>query len=151
METYGGVEVYLHAFLNSALHGGKWQASRSSHSTLGERSPATHCIEVLWAPEPVWTRWWREKFSAPGGDRTPVAQPTAYVPGSVIMTLTNRVRGAIIAPRINLNGYDSRWRPTPILCVDTAPHLFLYLIRTFITWRPTYYVTNTTQIKTDLF
>jgi hypothetical protein len=27
--------------------------------------------EAGWAPEPVWTRWWREKFSAPAGTRTP--------------------------------------------------------------------------------
>jgi hypothetical protein len=24
-----------------------------------------------WAPEPFWTRWWREKFPAPAGTRTP--------------------------------------------------------------------------------
>jgi hypothetical protein len=24
-----------------------------------------------WAPEPVWTRWWREKFRASAGTRTP--------------------------------------------------------------------------------
>jgi hypothetical protein len=23
------------------------------------------------APEPVWTRWWKEKFPAPAGTRTP--------------------------------------------------------------------------------
>jgi len=27
--------------------------------------------EARWAPEPVWTRWWREKFPAPGGTRPP--------------------------------------------------------------------------------
>jgi hypothetical protein len=27
--------------------------------------------EAGWAPEPVWTRWWREKFPAPAGSRTP--------------------------------------------------------------------------------
>jgi hypothetical protein len=26
--------------------------------------------EAGWAPEPVWTRWWREKFPAPAGTRT---------------------------------------------------------------------------------
>jgi hypothetical protein len=30
-----------------------------------------------WAPEPVWTLWWREKFPAPGGTRTPIIQPVA--------------------------------------------------------------------------
>jgi hypothetical protein len=28
-----------------------------------------------WAPEPVWTRWWREKFSAPSGLEPPTIQP----------------------------------------------------------------------------
>jgi hypothetical protein len=27
-------------------------------------------LEAGWAPEPFWTRWWREKFSAPAGNRT---------------------------------------------------------------------------------
>jgi hypothetical protein len=27
--------------------------------------------EAGWAPEPVWTRWWREKFPAPDRTRTP--------------------------------------------------------------------------------
>jgi hypothetical protein len=27
--------------------------------------------EAGWIPEPVWTRWWREKFPAPAGTRTP--------------------------------------------------------------------------------
>jgi hypothetical protein len=26
--------------------------------------------EAGWAPEPFWTRWWREKFPAPAGNRT---------------------------------------------------------------------------------
>jgi len=31
--------------------------------------------EAMWVPEPGWTRWWREKFPAPAGKRTP-AHPT---------------------------------------------------------------------------
>jgi hypothetical protein len=34
-----------------------------------------------WAPEPVWTRWWREKFPAPVGTRTldhPAPSPALY-------------------------------------------------------------------------
>jgi hypothetical protein len=37
----------------------------------------TNGQEVEWAPEPVWTRWWREKFPAPAGARTPIIQPVA--------------------------------------------------------------------------
>jgi hypothetical protein len=31
--------------------------------------------EAGWAPEPVWTQRLEEKFFAPAGDRTPIAQP----------------------------------------------------------------------------
>jgi hypothetical protein len=46
MKTYWGVEVYLHAFLNSALDGGEWSASRPGRFTLRERAPGTHWIGV---------------------------------------------------------------------------------------------------------
>jgi hypothetical protein len=32
-KTYGGVNVYAHAFLTSVLDGGEWSASLSSHFT----------------------------------------------------------------------------------------------------------------------
>jgi hypothetical protein len=31
MKTYGGVDVYIHVFLTSALVGGEWSASRPGH------------------------------------------------------------------------------------------------------------------------
>jgi len=40
----GGVKVQLHAFLNSALDGGEWSASRPGHFTPKERVPVTHFI-----------------------------------------------------------------------------------------------------------
>jgi hypothetical protein len=41
-EMYWGVEVYLHAFLPSALDGGQWSASRPGLFIPGVRAPATH-------------------------------------------------------------------------------------------------------------
>jgi hypothetical protein len=50
MKAYGGVDVYVHVFLISAVVGGELSASRPGRFTLG-----THLIEVGWTPEPVWT------------------------------------------------------------------------------------------------
>jgi hypothetical protein len=44
IRTYGGVEVWLHTFLTSALDGGEWSASRPSCCTPRERAPGIHCV-----------------------------------------------------------------------------------------------------------
>jgi hypothetical protein len=44
MKVYGGVDVYIHIFLTSALGGGEWSASRTGHFTPGERAPYTHWV-----------------------------------------------------------------------------------------------------------
>jgi hypothetical protein len=44
MKAYGGMDVYIHIFLTSALVGGEWSASRSRHFTPGERAPGTYWI-----------------------------------------------------------------------------------------------------------
>jgi hypothetical protein len=44
MKAYGGVDVYIHIFLTSALVGGDWSASRPGRFTSGERGPGTHWI-----------------------------------------------------------------------------------------------------------
>jgi hypothetical protein len=41
MKVYGGVDVYIHVFLTSALVGGKWSASLSCRFILGERTPGS--------------------------------------------------------------------------------------------------------------
>jgi hypothetical protein len=44
MKMYGGVDVYIHIFLTSALVGGEWSASRLGHFTPRERALRTHWI-----------------------------------------------------------------------------------------------------------
>jgi hypothetical protein len=44
MKAYGGVDVYIHILLTSALDGGEWSVSRSGRFTPGEKAPATHWI-----------------------------------------------------------------------------------------------------------
>jgi hypothetical protein len=44
MKAYGGVDVYNHILLTSALAGGEWWASRTCRFTPGERAPGIHWI-----------------------------------------------------------------------------------------------------------
>jgi hypothetical protein len=44
MKTYGGVYVYIHVFLTSAIVRGEWSASLSGRFTSEERASGTHWI-----------------------------------------------------------------------------------------------------------
>jgi hypothetical protein len=74
MKAYGGVDVQIHILLTSALVGGEWSASRPCRFTPGERTPATHCIEAKWTPEPVWTTW-RKFLALPRLELRPLGRP----------------------------------------------------------------------------
>jgi hypothetical protein len=39
MKAYGGVDIYIHIFLISALDGDEWSTSRPGRFTPGERAP----------------------------------------------------------------------------------------------------------------
>jgi hypothetical protein len=45
MKAYGGVDVYIHTSLTSALVGGEWSASRFGRFTPGKRAHGNHWIE----------------------------------------------------------------------------------------------------------
>jgi hypothetical protein len=42
MKAYGGVDIYIHAFLTSEIFGGEWSASRLDRFTHRERAPGTY-------------------------------------------------------------------------------------------------------------
>jgi hypothetical protein len=50
MKAYGGVNVYIHLFLISALARGEWSASRPGRFIPEERAPCTHWIGGLVDP-----------------------------------------------------------------------------------------------------
>jgi hypothetical protein len=81
MKTYGGMEVYLHTFVISALDGGVGGQLRAPVAlSPGKKPPITIKQEAEWAPAPVWTRWRRENgnlFPSAAGNRTQVVQPIA--------------------------------------------------------------------------
>jgi hypothetical protein len=63
MKTYGGLKVYLHSFITSALGGGL------ATLLLGEDPPILTRQEAGWAPDTVWTWRQREKYPFPASAR----------------------------------------------------------------------------------
>jgi hypothetical protein len=71
IKAYWRVEIWLHMFLNSVLHGDEWSTSRTGRFTFRERAPGTR-----------WTRGYvdskaKKKISATDGNRTSFVQPVA--------------------------------------------------------------------------
>jgi hypothetical protein len=46
MKTHKGLEVRLHTFLNSELHGGEWSASHSGRSTSGKEPSGSEWMGI---------------------------------------------------------------------------------------------------------
>jgi hypothetical protein len=78
----GEMDVQLRTFLSSALdeHGGEWSGSCPGRFTPGKEPPVPVGKEARWAPEPVWTWWWREKFLSTAENR--ILGPRSYSPQS---------------------------------------------------------------------
>jgi hypothetical protein len=73
--AWGERRYSSYSFMNSALDGGEWSASRPGRSLPPGKGPPLPIVkEAGWAPEPVWTQRLEEKSSAPAGDRTPIAR-----------------------------------------------------------------------------
>jgi hypothetical protein len=70
MKMYGGVDVYIHIFLTSALAGGEWSASRPESFTPG-KEPLVPLDRRLGEPQTRSGRFGEEKILDP---RTPNPQ-----------------------------------------------------------------------------
>jgi hypothetical protein len=79
MKTYGGVDVWIHVFLTSALDGGERSSSHPGHITPGERATGTHWIEGWVGPRAGLNDVERRKIlPLPGLELRPAAvQPVA--------------------------------------------------------------------------
>jgi hypothetical protein len=76
MKAYGGVDVYVHIFLTSALFGGEWSASRLCRFTPGERAPGTHWIGGWVNPRAGLDNVVKRKFLIlPGLELRPLGRP----------------------------------------------------------------------------
>jgi hypothetical protein len=76
MNAYGGVDVEIHIFLNTALVGGEWSASRPGSFKPGECAPGTHWIGGLVDPRAGLENV--KKILDPTGTRTQT--PRSYSP-----------------------------------------------------------------------
>jgi hypothetical protein len=71
MKEYGGVDVYIHIFLSSALAGDEWSASLPGRFIPGEIAPGTHWIGDWVDLNGRSGRRGEEKILDPTGTHTP--------------------------------------------------------------------------------
>jgi hypothetical protein len=75
VKAYGGVDVYIHIFLTSALAGGEWSASRPGRFTPAETAPGTDWIGGWVDPRPGLDDVENRKFSTlPGLELRPLSR-----------------------------------------------------------------------------
>jgi hypothetical protein len=79
MKAYGGVALYIHVFLTSALVEGDWSASRPGRFNSGERAPrapSTYRIGGLVEPRTGLDDVEKRKFlTLPGLELRPLGRP----------------------------------------------------------------------------
>jgi hypothetical protein len=76
MKAYGGVDVYIHIFLTSALVGGEWSAPRPGCFTPRERALGTHWIGGWVDPRAGMDDVEKRKFlTLPGLELRPLRRP----------------------------------------------------------------------------
>jgi hypothetical protein len=75
MKAYGGVDVYIHIFLTSALGGGEWSASGPGRFTPEERAPGTYWIGACVGPRACLDDVEKRIFTLPGLELRPLGRP----------------------------------------------------------------------------
>lgn len=91
---YGRVGVYLHSFVISALDGGKWSLSLSSHNT-----PSEELIwRAGWAPERVFAFWRGENSLASIWNRIAVPRSRLITLQTELSRIIASVRSVCVEP-----------------------------------------------------
>jgi hypothetical protein len=80
----GGVKVWLHAFLTSALNAGEWSASRPSRFIPRERDPGTHWIGGWVGPRAGPDTVVKRKIPSPCRDSNP--RPYSTQPSAILLS-----------------------------------------------------------------
>jgi hypothetical protein len=76
MKTYGGVDVWIHVFLTSAVIGDEWSASHPDRFVPGERVPGTNRIGGWVDPRTGMDDVeMRQNLSLPGIELRPIGRP----------------------------------------------------------------------------
>jgi hypothetical protein len=71
------MEIYLHAFLSTAMDDGEWSSSRPDRLTSGERTPDTHFVGDLMGPRASLDVAAKRKSPTPAGYVTAIDQTWA--------------------------------------------------------------------------
>jgi hypothetical protein len=101
MKAYGGMDVYIHIFLTSALAGCEWSALRPGRFTPGEIAPGTQWIVGWVDPRGGLDDLEKRKFlTLPGLELRPLSRParsylyTDYATYDFIPVVPNGTKGS---------------------------------------------------------
>jgi hypothetical protein len=67
--------------------------------------------EAGWDPESFWTRWWREKFPAPAGNRTLEPRSSGPYPALYRLSYHGSPYVSVVIVKLHWNG-EKRWHLT---------------------------------------
>jgi hypothetical protein len=99
MKTYGGVDVWIHILLTSAIVGGEWSASHPCRFTP-EKSPRYPFYRKLGRPQSRSGRHGEVNIFDPTGTRTPASRYfffNLHIVGGGVQTGSTRHRGHLLS------------------------------------------------------
>jgi hypothetical protein len=131
MKAYGGVDLWIHVFLSSALVGGEWSASRPGCITRGERAPGTHWIGGWVDPRTGLDDVERRKFLP-----LPRLELRSLCPPARSQSLYRlRYPGSLLVANVPIKGFDFENNPNIIPLRHAVLIFLLSSLSTTSSWR----------------